>query len=180
MKIFCIEKKKLLKSSVYDIFKQSCCLKKNGFTLLELLTVISIIVILAGIVMPALGKARSRAFVAKTKSQMASLELALSMLESDCKGYPSTESDQKIPSVWFIGNVSSDGSITPPSGFSGWSGPYMEFKDKDLKDGFVIDAWGREFRYIRAGSHRPQSFEIYSDGLDGQPDTADDITNFQG
>ena len=153
----------------------------KGFTLLELLVVISIIIILASIVMPALHKARKRAYVTKTKGVIAGLELALSMYEADCGSYPGSDGvEVEIPTNWFIGN---SGFVNP--GIPGWSGPYAEFKEKELgnpdniHNTVVVDAWGQPLRYIKAGPNRPQSYEIISNGSDKIPGNEDDVANYK-
>ena len=60
----------------------------HGFTMIEILTVAAIIVLLAAILLPAVGKARERAYIAKGKAAIAALETAISMYESDFGYYP--------------------------------------------------------------------------------------------
>lgn len=62
--------------------------KKNGFTLLELLTVIAIISLLAAMVFPNLGKVRARARIAKVVSEFKTIELALMEYYSEHGGFP--------------------------------------------------------------------------------------------
>ena len=62
--------------------------KKSAFTLIELLMVIAIIGILAGILIPTVGAVRKQANIAASKSQLSNYVNAIGMFKSEYKFYP--------------------------------------------------------------------------------------------
>jgi prepilin-type N-terminal cleavage/methylation domain-containing protein len=172
----------------------------KAFTLIELLTVISIIVLLVGIVMPVLNRVRERSFITRTRAQIASVELALTMFEADTGQIPFTSGNVvDLPANWFLRDRLSNpnnryyvlGDDTIVFNVPNWNGPYMEFRQRDLEivfatgvvtdtdifRSFVIDSWGRRLKYRCPGTNR--EYELFSAGIDGVVDNGDDISNWQ-
>ncbi|MBU3911010.1 MAG: type II secretion system major pseudopilin GspG [Candidatus Omnitrophica bacterium] len=142
---------------------------RGGFTLIELLVVIAIITILAGMVVSGAQQARKRGAITKVSTQIATIETAISMYETDIGIYPET------------GNKNLVEALTEDSGDSDWNGPYMKIKEKELNEnGEYLDAWGNPFVYVNPGTHNTYSYDIYSPGPDGKGDGSerDDITNW--
>jgi general secretion pathway protein G len=119
----------------------------DGFTLLELLVVIVIIGLLAGLVAPRyfdqIGKSNTKI----AKAQIDSLEKALDQYRLDVGSYPTSE--QGLPSLF-----------TKPANVDKWQGPY-------LKKPVPPDPWGRAYLYKSPGEH--SDYDLYSYGSDGQP-----------
>src|SRR6478672_125855 len=94
--------------------------KRNGFTLVELLVVISIIGVLVGLLMPAVQSAREAARRSQCQNNLKQLGLALLNHESQQKRFPAGTVRPKVD----------DGDPTGMASF-GWSShllPYLEQK----------------------------------------------------
>ena len=73
--------------------------KKGAFTIVELLTVMSIIVILIGLLVPALNKARRYATYVKQKAQLHSMDSAIELFNNEYGSYPPSDAwdPQNLP-----------------------------------------------------------------------------------
>ena len=82
--------------------------KKNeaGFTLIELMVVVVIIGILAGLIVPRIMGSDEKAREAKAKMQIESLETALKLYKLDNGSFPTTDQGLKalveapVPAIW--------------------------------------------------------------------------------
>ncbi len=132
--------------------------RERGFTLVEILVVITIIALIMSLVGPRVLNYLSESKVKAAKIQMQSFSSALDLLYLDTGRYPSSAEGLNT-------------LVKPPSAMSGWNGPY-------LKGGNVPnDPWGKPYVY-RSPTERGK-FEIMSYGADGQEGgtgTAADIT----
>lgn len=123
------------------------CGPQRGFTLLELLVVIVIIGLLAGLVAPRYFDQVSKSNTKIARAQIDSLEKALDQFRLDVGAYPTT--DQGLAAL-----------NTRPQGLERWSGPY-------LKKNVPPDPWGAPYLYKSPGEHG--DYDLLSYGSDGQP-----------
>ena len=112
------------------------------FTLIEMLVVIAIIVILAGLVFPALGLARQNARKSKANSECQSLKTAIILYESEFSCWPTKSSDES--------SAASDYKKMCDY-LVGKNGKNMVFYEagKDYESGKgILDPWGNEYQVI--------------------------------
>ena len=144
----------------------------QAFTLVELLVVIAILGILISLVTAGAQAARRRGAVTKAKTTISALETAIAMYQSDLSEYPATGNDNLVK------------ALQDDPGNVAWDGPYMEFKEDEVKDGQLVDPWGEPYVYVsvNGGSpqHRERSYDLYSLGPNQTDDsgTGDDIYNW--
>ena len=119
-----------------------------GFTLIEIMVVVIIIGLLAGIVVPNVMDSLDKANVQKARADFKTLQTALKLYRIDNFNYPSTEQGLEA--------LVSKPSIAPiPRNYK--SNGYIETLPKD--------PWGSDYQYMSPGeSHE---YDIYSLGADG-------------
>ena len=107
--------------------------KRSGFTLIEIILVVVIIGILAGIAIPRMGGKAEKAQISAAKSNIAALSMAIQEYEMMNGNYP----------------ASLDGLLDESKG-----GPYME------KKVIPTDPWGVPFIYAAPGAHNTHTFDL--------------------
>lgn len=90
----------------------------QGFTLIELLVVIAIIAILAGLLLPAVSRARQQAAIAKAKAEIQTLQTSINQYKTDYGRYPvskKAETDHPGETVTFGFSGGTSMPITSPT-----------------------------------------------------------------
>jgi general secretion pathway protein G len=137
--------------------KNSRFSRKSGFTLVELMLVLVILGILAGLVLPKFSGRAEQAKETAAVTQIATFNTALAAYEVDTGSYPREQDGLRA-------------LVIQPSDVAGWRGPYL------LSD-IPLDPWGHPYVYQYPGKLNPSGYDIISAGPDGQLGTADDIYN---
>jgi general secretion pathway protein G len=116
---------------------------QGGFTLVELLLVLVILALIAGLVLPGIiGKAES-AKVKAASTQITRLGMSVETFYLDTGVTPDSLQDL----------------VEEPGDVAGWNGPYV-------RNSLLKDPWGRDYVYRYPGEHG--DFDIFSFGADGQ------------
>lgn len=121
-----------------------------GFTLIEIMVVLVILGILAGVIMPKLLSRPEEARRTKAKIQMRSLMAALDLFKLDNGFYPSTDQGlQALVTKPTVGQI-------PPN-----------WKEGGYLDKVPPDPWGNPYVYLSPGQQG--EYDLISYGADGQP-----------
>ena len=126
--------------------------RRSGFTLLELVVVIIVLGLLAGIVAPQIIGRLSEAKSTTAKTQIELLSVALDGYRLDNGSYPTT--DQGLAAL-----RERPTRLPVPTN---WRGPY-------LRKPVPLDPWGRPYVYRAPGERNPSAFDLESLGRDGKP-----------
>src|SRR6056297_2794306 len=141
--------------------------ERSGFTLLELMIVLIILVGLIAMVGPRLLGSQEKADIRTTEVQIGNLASALKMYVVDMKVFPATEDGLDA-----LLKAPDDERLARK-----WAGPYIDGSKLPL------DPWGNDFEYefdtVEGGGDNPQPAfpRIFSAGPDAQAGTDDDIAN---
>jgi len=147
-----------------DTAKPKNLIYQRGFTLIELMVVIVILGILAGLIVPRIMGRPEEAKQLKAKLQIESLETSLKLYKLDNGTYPTT--DQGLQAL-----VEAPSSGVLPQKWR--EGGYVE------KGRLPKDPWGSDFVYLSPGVHGDFDLLSYgADGVSGGEDRNTDINNW--
>ena len=120
-------------------------MSRQAFSLIEILVIVTIMGLIAGIAIPKYVKHVERAKVHKARQETKILAQTAKTYYLDNGDYPNALEDL----------------VEKPSGASSWHGPYLEYE-------LPPDPWERPYNYEKPGNDK-RDFDIYSYGADGQP-----------
>jgi general secretion pathway protein G len=129
--------------------------RQEGFTLLEIMIVVGIIVILLGLAISKIGNPTGFAKQTAVRADVQAIGTQLQLYESMNGFYPTTE--QGLQAL-----------VTPPTTDPQPARWYQLFKQPPK------DPWGSDYIYRCPGQKHPENYDLYSAGPDRRPDTDDD------
>lgn len=131
----------------------------QGFTLIEMLIVVVILSVLAGVILP-----RFTGRTKETKIAVAQIDItegiakALDLFEIDNGDFPTTEEGLEV-------------LLKNKKNLSTWKGPYV-------KNNVLADPWKNDYFYLKPGIHNKDGYDLWSSGPDGVSGNEDDIFNW--
>jgi general secretion pathway protein G len=131
----------------------------RAFTLVELLLVLSILALLAGIVLPKFVGQGEKAKVKAAVAQLDAFKTALNLFEVENGHYPKGK------------NGLTDLMVKPHDASADWH-KYLD------TDALPLDPWQHQYVYVCPGRHNTDSYDLSSAGPDGQLGNEDDINNW--
>ena len=141
-----------------------CQVKDHGFTLVELIVVVTILALLVGVLTTKYLRRGRDAQIMVTKMQLAKIQSALDLAALDTGRYPSADEGLMVLTQMH-------------GGAENWRGPYLS-KEEELRD-----AWHRPIQYRipcqHGGLHPYDLFSLGPNGLEDPGAGGDDIRNWE-
>ena len=131
---------------------------RHGFTLIEIIVVVTIIAILAGIIAPRIMQNVGKAKNSRAKSEAKQIAQLITTYMLDVQ-LSRIDDDFDLETLLLV-----------PDDGGGPNGPYLQ------KRGALVDPWGNPYE-IRIPGVVNYDFDVVSLGDDGEMGTEDDITN---
>jgi len=126
-------------------------MKQKGFTLIEILIVITIIGVLASIIYSSVNSAREKAKIASARIEVKQIFNSIAILENDTGEWPGHKKPYEIERAMGSNEICGDGCTyglndcrsglvcnpEPPDDYTNWQGPYL----KEIPE----DPWGNDY-----------------------------------
>lgn len=128
--------------------------KTKAFTLLELLAVVALLCVLAGILVPVLGSVQKSAARTKSKAQFAQYALALELYKQQHGQYPE-----------FLNTCPCTNLAEHSREFQEALAPFYTFTEAEFQNGRLVDAFGNPNIYVVIGQEGYISNDFLPPGI---------------
>ncbi len=158
----------------------------RGFTIIEMVVVVAIIALLAGIITPLVFNVLDEGNEAATRQEMANIRTAITRYYEHVNKWPPTwvtdGSGEPFSGLRMLAATKTNrgyllpcdssgkpyGYAAPEAGYDpstrmGWNGPYIADSDDDM--GFYYDAWEQRYAYVSY----PDYYAVYMDPVSDNP-----------
>lgn len=134
--------------------------RRTGFTLMEVLLVLAILVILGSLAAMSFTGVMGQSDIDAAKAQVGLFKPAIEIYQATFRQYP--------PSLQAF--------VSPPPDVdqAKWK---INFASA-YPSGIPLDPWKREYKFAAPGTHNPNGYDVWSSGPDGVDGTEDDIGNW--
>jgi len=129
-----------------------------GFTLIEVLLVLIILVILGSLAVNVFTGTQDKANINAATAQISLVRSAIDRYRLDMTRYPA-----KLEDLWIEPSDTTEAER--------WGGPYVEKLN--------LDPWQNKYQYMPEGKKNKDKYDFWSDGPDGKSGTDDDIGNWE-
>ena len=154
---------RLLNSPIRSEPRPGTWTSRRAFSLIEIMVVIVILGILAGLIIPRIMGRPEQAKQLKARMQIESISTALKLYKLDNGGYPTTE--QGLEALV-------EASTLDPEP--------RNFKEGGYLEELPLDPWGRPYLYLSPGENgEVDLYSLGADGLSGGEDQNADIGNWK-
>jgi len=141
-------------------------MEKRGFTLVELLIVVALVLILSALIVGVIISLVYQVQIARTEAIILKLDTACRTYRIEHAAYPPGNGSARSLEAYLCAPRKAylDGRLASRS-------PYLEKAE-------FVDAWGHDIRYRSPGVRNGSGVDLWSPGRDGLDGGADDVANW--
>jgi general secretion pathway protein G len=133
--------------------------RPSGFTLMEVLLVLVILVILGSFAVGMFTSTQRKSLIKAATIQVRAFDTPIGEYYLETNEFPPDLQALRSPPA----------NLANPAK---WGGPYLATE-------IPLDPWSHPYQYVFPGRYRPESYDNWSLGPDGADGTEDDIGNWQ-
>lgn len=135
--------------------------RRRGFTLMEVLLVLAILVILGSLAAMSFTGVISQSDIDAAKTQVSMFDTPVKLYQQTFRVYPAS--------------LQSFVAAPPDVDQAKWSRVF----GTSFPSGIPLDPWKHEYKFAAPGTHNPAGYDIWSSGPDGVDGTEDDVGNWE-